>query len=103
MVFGKLIADGYQCEDCGATGDFRTVDCCDNCLLKFYFDNQHASSFADWREPATTDEVELTGYKNGMNEVLVAIAEFCGQGGSITPKNVEAWIKSYEVLNTEEQ
>ncbi|CAB4129714.1 hypothetical protein UFOVP115_96 [uncultured Caudovirales phage] len=107
MVFGKLIANGYECEDCGATAESRTTDCCDTCLLKFYFDNENASDFGDYREPdksGMTDEAwaqtaqlaEQVGYRQGRDEVLTALAEFVGQGGSIDLTNIEAWINTYE-------
>ena len=114
MVFGKLIADGYVCEDCGSTSQSRTTDCCDTCLLKFYFDNPNASSFADWREPdhsnkPDTDKPNLAdlfskqfdyfskGFDAGADDVLTALAEFCHQGGSINAENVIAWVKTYEL------
>jgi hypothetical protein len=45
-----MIAE-YQCPDCGATSDFTPDRCCDNCILKFYFENVNASNFADWILP----------------------------------------------------
>lgn len=52
-----LTAD-YQCPDCGATILSKPVECCDTCILKFYFDNPNASSLADWHEPGFTHDKE---------------------------------------------
>jgi hypothetical protein len=132
MVFGKLGIDDYACEDCGAMADRPAKDLCDTCLLKFYFDNPNASSFADWIEPdkfAKTNEgwqnsLDLTeqvsyangfydgktsstglfgeqfdyfskGYDGGVEDVLTALIEFCGQGGILDAKNVVAWANTY--------
>ena len=44
----------YQCPDCGATTDSKPVECCDTCILKFYFDNPNASSLANWLSPESS-------------------------------------------------
>jgi len=101
MAFGKLSIDGYACEDCGATADRPAIDLCDTCLLKFYFDNANASSFADWHEPNKLDlpkfeyEWFSKGYDGGVEDVLIALIEFCGQGGILDAKNVVAWANTY--------
>lgn len=43
--------ENYNCPDCGADYTFKPKDCCDNCILKFYFENPNASHFGDWTEP----------------------------------------------------
>lgn len=104
------LTDNYECEDCGATHESVTTDTCDNCVLKFYFDNPNASSFADWREPEKSglgDEgwaqvaqlAEQTSYRQGVQEVLTALAEFVGQGGKIDLTTVEKWVSTYEWMN----
>ena len=77
MVFGKMWAMEWSCPACGCQANDATIRNCDECLLKFYFDNPNASSFADWREPnksAMTDEswsqtaqlAEQAGYTDGF-------------------------------------
>ena len=46
--------ENYNCPDCGADNTFLPKDCCDTCILKFYFENPNASHFGDWREPEAT-------------------------------------------------
>jgi len=104
------LTENYVCEDCGATAESRTTDTCDNCVLKFYFDNPSASDFGDWREPdksGMTDEAwaqtaqlaEQVGYRQGAEEVLNALVEFVGQGGRIDLTTVEKWVSTYEWMN----
>jgi len=106
MVFGKLWATEWVCPACGCNASDATIRNCDECLLKFYFDNENASNFGEWQEPnksgmndeawaQTAQLAELTGYKQGVQDVLVNLAEFVGQGGSIDLTNVEAWIATY--------
>jgi hypothetical protein len=45
------LTQNYQCPDCGATALSKTVECCDTCILKFYFDNPNSSNLADWHAP----------------------------------------------------
>jgi len=90
MAFGKLSIDGYACEDCGATADRPAIDLCDTCLLKFYFDNANASSL-----PKFEYEWFSKGYDGGVEDVLIALIEFCGQGGILDAKNVVAWANTY--------
>lgn len=40
----------YECPDCGATHESRPSDCCDTCVLKFYFENEFASTLNDYAE-----------------------------------------------------
>ena len=56
MAFGKLLMNEWQCPDCGADAYSKTYETCDNCVLKFFFDNENASSFMDY---------EYKGDKNG--------------------------------------
>jgi hypothetical protein len=37
----------YTCPDCGATAQDSPVDCCDTCILKFYFDDPNASVYGE--------------------------------------------------------
>lgn len=39
------------------------------------------------------------GYDAGAEDILVALAEYCGQGGVINKDNVEAWCATYEKEN----
>jgi hypothetical protein len=48
MAFGKLLISGWSCPDCGADAYSKTYETCDNCVLKFFFDNENASSFMDY-------------------------------------------------------
>lgn len=113
MVFGKLWATEWVCPACGCNASDATVRNCDECLLKFYFDNENASNFADWREPDKSvtpdkDKPNLAdlfseqfdyfskGYDGGVDDVLTALIEFCGQGGILDAKNVVAWANTYE-------
>jgi hypothetical protein len=41
------LTKNYVCEDCGANANDRPIDCCDTCILKFYFDNPNASSWGE--------------------------------------------------------
>ena len=62
MAFGKLIANDYQCDDCGATAYSRATDCCDRCILKFYLDDENAPDLADYGRPDNTiDPCEICG------------------------------------------
>lgn len=42
----RLMKD-YECPDCGQSGEPKAFDCCDTCILKFYFDNPNASKFGE--------------------------------------------------------
>jgi hypothetical protein len=101
MVFGKLWATEWVCPACGCNATDATVRNCDECLLKFYFDNENASNFADWHEPNKLDlpkfewEWFSKGYDGGVDDVLTALSEFCGQGGILDAKNVVAWANTY--------
>jgi hypothetical protein len=37
----------YQCPECGAVSSFRAVDCCDDCILKFFFEDVNAPAFEE--------------------------------------------------------
>ncbi len=39
------------------------------------------------------------GYDSGIEDVLMNLAEFCGQGGVLNSSNVEEWIATYEERN----
>lgn len=41
------LMDNYSCPDCGSNSISLPIDCCDTCILKFYFDNPNASSYGD--------------------------------------------------------
>jgi len=45
------LSANYQCPDCGATNISTPDQCCDECILKFYFENVNASNFGDWVLP----------------------------------------------------
>jgi len=113
------LTDNYACEDCGAMNYRPAFDLCDTCLLKFYFDNPNASSFADWREPdysvthnsSKPNLADLLseqfdwfskGYDGGVDDVLTALAEFCHQGGSLNTENVVAWADTYKTESGEQ-
>ncbi len=40
----------YVCPDCGADCESVTQDCCDTCVLKFFFENVFASKLNDYKE-----------------------------------------------------
>jgi NMD protein affecting ribosome stability and mRNA decay len=62
-----MIAE-YQCPDCGATSDFTPDRCCDNCILKFYFENVNASNFADWVLPENEEVCDECGSVHDQDE-----------------------------------
>jgi hypothetical protein len=64
-----MITD-YQCPDCGATSDLSPADCCDNCILKFYFENVNASNFAEWREPEDICDECGVAHDHDENEAM---------------------------------
>jgi hypothetical protein len=38
----------YVCPECEATAESTPVECCDYCILKFYYDNKNASHLQEW-------------------------------------------------------
>jgi hypothetical protein len=43
----------YECPDCGARSTSVTNECCDTCVLKFYFQNINASTLDEFVAEAT--------------------------------------------------
>jgi hypothetical protein len=44
MTTTSVSLKDYQCPECGATHMARPDECCDACVLKFYFGNPFAST-----------------------------------------------------------
>ena len=40
----------YQCENCGSDIDSKAIDCCDECVLKFFFEDIEAPSLNRFRK-----------------------------------------------------
>jgi hypothetical protein len=40
--------DEYTCPECGATETSTTADCCDECVLKFFYEDVNGPTFV-WR------------------------------------------------------
>ena len=51
----------YQCDDCGATRYNKTEECCDTCILKFYFENPFASTLDEY---VTQIQLSTDDWKN---------------------------------------
>lgn len=43
----KMDIENYQCESCGATNSSKPYECCDDCILKFFFGDVNANPLGE--------------------------------------------------------
>lgn len=63
----RIAIENYSCKQCGSNSESAVVDCCDECILKFYFEESDAPSLSQFRKEEVSRYLDKEGIWRGTN------------------------------------